>query len=125
MKATFMYGAGDVRVETVPDPVIRHETDAIVRAVRASVIIWHVVVDGVLYARSVRGPEGKWYVGVMRNGTGTITWGGQTRDVAYTLDASHDDAIDDAYFAKYGRGSASRSITTDLAKQTTLRIDPS
>ncbi|WP_218154951.1 alcohol dehydrogenase catalytic domain-containing protein [Agromyces sp. CF514] len=37
MKATLMYGAGDVRVETVPDPVLRHDTDAIVRAVRACV----------------------------------------------------------------------------------------
>jgi threonine dehydrogenase-like Zn-dependent dehydrogenase len=32
-----MYGAGDVRVETVPDPVIQQPTDAIVRVVRACV----------------------------------------------------------------------------------------
>ncbi|MWB98188.1 alcohol dehydrogenase catalytic domain-containing protein [Agromyces sp. MMS17-SY077] len=32
-----MYGAGDVRVETVPDPVIQHPTDAIVRTVRACI----------------------------------------------------------------------------------------
>jgi threonine dehydrogenase-like Zn-dependent dehydrogenase len=32
-----MYGAGDVRVETVADPVIQQPTDAIVRAVRACV----------------------------------------------------------------------------------------
>jgi threonine dehydrogenase-like Zn-dependent dehydrogenase len=37
MKATFMYGAGDVRVETVPDPVLRQPTDAIVRTIRACV----------------------------------------------------------------------------------------
>ncbi len=37
MKATFMYGAGDVRIETVPDPVIQHPTDAIVRTVRACI----------------------------------------------------------------------------------------
>ncbi|PPL20243.1 zinc-binding dehydrogenase [Microterricola pindariensis] len=37
MKATFMYGAGDVRVETVPDPVIRESTDAIVRVTRACI----------------------------------------------------------------------------------------
>lgn len=37
MKATFIYGAGDVRVETVPDPVIKEPTDAIVRAVRSCV----------------------------------------------------------------------------------------
>lgn len=37
MKATFMYGAGDVRVETVPDPVIQEPADAIVRVVRACI----------------------------------------------------------------------------------------
>jgi threonine dehydrogenase-like Zn-dependent dehydrogenase len=37
MKATLMYGSGDVRVETVPDPVIQQPTDAIVRTVRACV----------------------------------------------------------------------------------------
>ena len=37
MKATLMYGAGDVRVETVPDPVIKESTDAIVRVVAGCV----------------------------------------------------------------------------------------
>jgi threonine dehydrogenase-like Zn-dependent dehydrogenase len=31
MRATIMYGAGDVRVEDVPDSVIKHPTDALVR----------------------------------------------------------------------------------------------
>lgn len=33
MRATLMYGAGDVRVETVPNPAIEEPTDAIVRIV--------------------------------------------------------------------------------------------
>jgi threonine dehydrogenase-like Zn-dependent dehydrogenase len=37
MRATFIYGAGDVRVTDVPDPVIRHPTDAIVRVVRSCI----------------------------------------------------------------------------------------
>jgi threonine dehydrogenase-like Zn-dependent dehydrogenase len=37
MKATIMFGAGDVRIETVPDPVIHEPTDAIVRVVRACI----------------------------------------------------------------------------------------
>ncbi len=37
MRAAFMYGAGDVRVEDVPDPVLRESTDAIVRIVRSCV----------------------------------------------------------------------------------------
>jgi len=37
MRATYMFGAGDVRVENVPDPRIVEPTDAIVRTVRACV----------------------------------------------------------------------------------------
>ncbi|HEY1134705.1 MAG TPA: alcohol dehydrogenase catalytic domain-containing protein [Nocardioides sp.] len=37
MRATFLYGAGDVRVETVPDPRIQQPTDAIVRVVRSCI----------------------------------------------------------------------------------------
>lgn len=37
MKATLMFGAGDVRIETVPDPVITAPTDAVVRVVRACI----------------------------------------------------------------------------------------
>jgi threonine dehydrogenase-like Zn-dependent dehydrogenase len=37
MKATFMYGAGDVRIETVPDPSIQYPSDAIVRTTRTCV----------------------------------------------------------------------------------------
>ncbi|MDY7101196.1 MAG: alcohol dehydrogenase catalytic domain-containing protein [Actinomycetota bacterium] len=37
MRATLMYGAGDVRVEDVPDPKLELATDALVRIVRACV----------------------------------------------------------------------------------------
>jgi threonine dehydrogenase-like Zn-dependent dehydrogenase len=37
MRATYIYGAGDVRVINVPDPVIQQPTDAIVRVVRACI----------------------------------------------------------------------------------------
>jgi threonine dehydrogenase-like Zn-dependent dehydrogenase len=37
MRATVMYGAGDVRMETLPDPVLQEPTDAVVRVVRACV----------------------------------------------------------------------------------------
>lgn len=37
MKATYMYGAGDVRVIDAPDPTIELATDAVVRVVRACV----------------------------------------------------------------------------------------
>jgi threonine dehydrogenase-like Zn-dependent dehydrogenase len=37
MKATYMYGAGDVRVIDAPDPIIEQPTDALVRVVRSCV----------------------------------------------------------------------------------------
>jgi threonine dehydrogenase-like Zn-dependent dehydrogenase len=37
MRAAIMYGAGDVRVENVPDPSIVEPTDAIMRVVRACI----------------------------------------------------------------------------------------
>ncbi len=37
MRATLMYGAGDVRVEDVPDSVIQHPTDALVRITAACI----------------------------------------------------------------------------------------
>ena len=37
MRATYLYGAGDVRVITAPDPKIQQPTDALVRVTRACV----------------------------------------------------------------------------------------
>lgn len=37
MRATYMYGAGDVRVIDVPDPVVKHPTDALVRVVASCI----------------------------------------------------------------------------------------
>ncbi|ANJ27945.1 DUF2255 family protein [Agromyces aureus] len=93
-------------------------------SLRTPVVIWHAVVDGSLYARSVRGPEGGWYRGVTRNSEGTVSWGGPAREVTYTRDESHEAELDAAYFAKYGRGSATQSLMKPEVKATTLRIDP-
>jgi threonine dehydrogenase-like Zn-dependent dehydrogenase len=37
MRATLIYGAGDIRIEDVPDPKIQHPTDAIVRVTRSCI----------------------------------------------------------------------------------------
>ena len=37
MRATLIYGAGDVRVEQVPDPVLKQPTDALVRVTAACI----------------------------------------------------------------------------------------
>ncbi len=91
---------------------------------RTLVIVWHVVVGGNVYLRSVKGPQGQWYKGVARHREGFLRWDGKTRPVTYTRDSTQDSAIDAAYVAKYGNGSATRAITSALANQTTLRVDP-
>ncbi|MFE5339707.1 DUF2255 family protein [Isoptericola sp. NPDC056578] len=101
--------------------VAAHRPDGTLRNPR---IVWHVVVDDDLYIRSVRGTEGAWYRGVQRTGTGQIDSGGIHADVTFTHDDSRDDAIDRAYHAKYGNGSAVEAITSPAATATTLRIDP-
>ena len=37
MRATLIYGAGDVRVEDVPDPKLTEPTDAVVRVLRSCI----------------------------------------------------------------------------------------
>src|ERR1041384_7618387 len=37
MRATLIYGAGDIRVEDVPDPKLVEPTDAVVRVLRACI----------------------------------------------------------------------------------------
>jgi threonine dehydrogenase-like Zn-dependent dehydrogenase len=37
MRATLIYGAGDVRVEDVPDAALREPTDAVVRVLRSCI----------------------------------------------------------------------------------------
>jgi hypothetical protein len=93
-------------------------------SLRTLTIVWHVVVDGSLYVRSVRGDDGSWYKGVIRHHEGAISWGDETREVTYIPDATVDDQIDAAYYKKYGNGSPSRAITNAAAKATTLRVEP-
>ncbi|MEV0803979.1 DUF2255 family protein [Kribbella sp. NPDC050281] len=93
-------------------------------SLRTLTIVWHVVIDGNVYVRSVRGVEGGWYKGVMHHHEGAISWDGKTREVTYTPDATVDDQIDTAYLNKYGNGSPTRAIINAAAKATTLRIEP-
>jgi hypothetical protein len=106
--------AGEIRVAA-------HRPDG---TLRPSTVVWHVVVAGALFVRSVRGDDGAWYRAVRRTGTGTVDAGGVQADVTFTPDDTHDDAIDGAYRAKYGNGSPVRAITSVVATATTLRVEP-
>ncbi|TCC54229.1 DUF2255 family protein [Kribbella pittospori] len=93
-------------------------------SLRTLTIVWHVVVDGSLYVRSVRGSEGSWYKGVVRHHEGAISWDGTTREVNFIPDDSVDDQLDTAYLDKYGNGPDTRAIINATAKATTLRLEP-
>jgi hypothetical protein len=91
---------------------------------RTLVIIWQVRVGDELYIRSVNGSDAAWFRGTQLRGLGRIESGGVSKDVVFTRDDAKDSEIDAAYRAKYGTGSAVRSITSPLAATTTLRVDP-
>lgn len=93
-------------------------------SLRNSVIIWVVRLGDELYIRSVNGPTAAWYRGSQVRGEGRIEAGGVTKDVTFVRSADRDDEVDAAYRAKYGSGSPVRAITSDVAKSTTLRIEP-
>lgn len=92
-------------------------------SLRTLTIVWHVVVDGGLYVRSVRGAEGAWYKGVLHHHEGAISWDGETREVTYIADSTVDDQLDEAYYKKYGNGPDTDAIVNSKAKPTTLRIE--
>lgn len=64
MRATVFYAKGDVPVENVPDPVIQHPTDAIVRDT-------HACICGFTGAKTITSPVGAvGFVGVPHHGAG-------------------------------------------------------
>jgi hypothetical protein len=95
-------------------------------ALRTPRIIWVVRVGDGLYVRSVNGPDAAWYRGARTRLEGHIDAGGVERDVAF-VDADHglDDAIDDAYRAKYHYSpSAVSHINSAQARSTTIELVP-
>jgi threonine dehydrogenase-like Zn-dependent dehydrogenase len=60
-----MYGAGDVRVENVPDPVLQAPTDAVVRVVRACVCGSDLHPFHNMPASAVGAPMGHEFIGVV------------------------------------------------------------
>ena len=117
-------GTGEVEVLT-------RRGDGTLRPART---VWIVRDGDALYVRSVNGAAAAWYRGVQTRHQGHLTAGRITRDVTFTEAGAHpgsgagqalDDALDEAYRAKYGRSSSAVArITAGAARATTLRVDP-
>ncbi len=87
--------------------------------------IWSVVVDGALYVRAYSGQKSRWYQAALRQKSGRITAAGQTWDVRFAPTAGPiNQAIDDAYGAKY-RGSPYLAPMIDTrARDATIEVVP-
>ena len=99
---------------------------------RAARIVWIVRHGNAVYVRSVNGTTAAWYRGVQTCHQGGLSAGRLQRGVVFAEAGAHagegrelDDALDGAYRGKYGRSSSTVArITADVARATTLRVDP-
>lgn len=92
-----------------------------------SVPIWIVVVDGVPYVRSVRGPAGRWYRELLARGDGAVVAGGKRTPVRATHDSSPKaiEAVSGGLRRKYSRsGQSLQSMLRADVLDTTVRLDP-
>jgi hypothetical protein len=92
-----------------------------------SVPIWIVVVDGVPYVRSVRGPAGRWYRELLARGDGALVAGGKRVPVRATKDSSAKgiETVSEALRQKYRRsGQSLASMLRPDVLDTTVRLDP-
>jgi hypothetical protein len=105
-----------VEIETVSPKGTKH-----------SVMIWIVVVDGVPYVRSVRGPKGRWYRELLARGDGAIVAGGKRTAVKAKQDRTKAaiDGTSDALRRKYKTSGASlASMLRADVLDTTVRLEP-
>jgi hypothetical protein len=105
-----------VEIETVSPKGTKH-----------SVKIWIVIVDGVPFVRSVRGPAGRWYRELLARGEGAIVAGPKRTKVK----AKHDrtkaaiEGTSDALRRKYKTSGASlASMLRADVLDTTVRLEP-
>jgi hypothetical protein len=97
------------------------------KGTKHSVPIWIVVVDGVPYVRSVRGPQGRWFRELLARGEGAVVAGGNRTRVKATHDRTK--AAIDATSAELRRkyktsGSALASMLRPDVLDTTVRLEP-
>jgi hypothetical protein len=87
--------------------------------------IWSVAVNGDLYVRAYNGRNSQWYRAAMQQKAGRITAVGLTRDVTFEpVEGPLNDAIDDAYRAKYQSSPYLSAMIGARARTATVRITP-
>lgn len=97
------------------------------KGTKHSVPIWIVVVDGVPYVRSVRGPSGRWYRELVARGEGAIVAGRKRTAVKARPDHTKAaiDRTSEALRRKYkGSGASLAAMLRESVLDTTVRLEP-
>jgi hypothetical protein len=90
------------------------------------VTIWIVVVDDAVFVRSVRGPQGRWYIAARADGEATLIIDQRELPVRVTPapDPADVAAVSQAILSKYATSPYARVMVSDEIVPTTLRLDP-
>lgn len=87
--------------------------------------IWCVQVDGNLYVRGYNGPASRWYQAAVTQRAGRIRAAGSVIDVAFEpVSGAINDAIDEAYRAKYRASPYLRPMLSERARAATVKVVP-
>lgn len=89
-------------------------------------IIWIVVVDGVVYVRSVQGEQGRWYQRALADPRVAILVDGDRMEfeAVHVDDPAEIEAVSAALREKYPPGGPLDRMTRDMVLDTTLRLEP-
>lgn len=93
---------------------------------KRAIIIWVVVANDAVFARSFRGPGAKWYAAAVADGRATLelddrSWPARVTQVA---DPAVIDAVSRAYLEKYATSPYAKEMVRPEILPTTLRLDP-
>lgn len=87
--------------------------------------IWSVVVGDALYVRAYNGRSSRWYRAAMQQKAGRITVAGMTKEVSFKqVNGSINDAVDDAYRAKYSGSPYLDAMISARTRSATVKILP-
>ena len=91
-----------------------------------AIVIWVVVVDDGVFARSFRGQRGRWYAEATADGQATLELDDRRLPVRVTPveSAAVVDAVSRAYLVKYAASPYAKEMVRAEALPTTLRLDP-
>lgn len=85
--------------------------------------VWCVAVNGELYVRAYNGKQSRWYQAAIRQRAGRIVAAGMARAVNFErVDKDINASIDDAYRTKYKGSPYLRAMTSDSAREATIKV---